>query len=400
MRLLMPPVVTIQRGRVKPIAYRHPWVFAASIDRVDGDPQDGDVVDVRDPGGRFLARGFWSGKSQLRVRLFAWEPGVEPDAAWLRGRVAAAVALRREKLGLPEPGRTTACRLVHSEGDGIPGLVVDRFGDVLALQISTAGLERRRAAVLDALEAEVAPRAIVASDDEDVRKKEGLAPVERAQRGAVPEGPVEVLEAGLAFEVDLRAGQKTGFFCDQRENRAAAAALARGRRVLDAFSYTGAFAIHCARGGAAAVTAVESSAAAVEAARRNAARNGVAPELVQGDVFRFLGEARRKGIVWDLVILDPPKYAVSRHALGAALQKYKELVALGVRATAAGGTLVACSCSGLVDEASFDAVLREAAVETRRDLRIFRRGGQAADHPVAITCPESRYLQAVFCHVP
>lgn len=396
----MTPIVTIQRGRVKPLAYRHPWVFAASIERVDGDPQDGDVVEVRDPGGRFLATGFWSGRSQLRVRCFAWEPGAEPDAAWLRGRIAAAAAFRREKLGLPEAGRTTAFRVVHSEADGLPGLVVDRFGDFLAIQISTAGLERRREALLDALEAELAPRGIVETDDEEIRRKEGLAPVARAQRGAAPEAPIEILESGLAFEVDLRAGQKTGFFCDQRENRAAAAGLARGRRALDAFSYTGAFAIACAKAGAAEVVAVESSAAAIEAARRNATRNAVSLELRQEDVYRFLGEARRAGRSWDLVILDPPKYAVSRHALAPALQKYKELVALGVRATAPGGTLVACSCSGLVDEPTFDAVLREAAVETRRDLRIFRRGGQAPDHPVAITCPEGRYLQAVFCHVP
>lgn len=393
------PTVTVKRGRVKPLVYRHPWVFSASIERTDGEPADGDVVEVRDPGGRFLASGFWNGRSQLRVRCFAWDPGVEPDAAFFRDRIAAAARFRRETLGLPDE-QTTAFRVIHSEADRLPGLVADRFGDVLAIQISTAGLERRRALVLDALEAELSPRAIVEIDDPDARAKEGLPAVERLQRGALAGGPVAIRENGLEFEVDLAGGQKTGFFCDQRENRAAAAALARGRRVLDAFSYTGAFAIACARAGAIEVTAVESSSAAVEAARRNGARNGVAPDFRHEDVYKFLGEARRVGRGFDMVILDPPKYATSRHTLEQALQKYKELVALGARATAPGGILVACSCSGLVDEATFEAVLREAAMETRRDLRIFRRGTQAPDHPVAVTCPESRYLQAVFCHVP
>jgi 23S rRNA (cytosine1962-C5)-methyltransferase len=394
----MPPVVTMKRGRVKPLIYRHPWVFSASIDRVAGDPRDGEVVEVRDEAGRFLATGLWSGRSQIRVRCFAWEPGVDLDAGLIRARIRAAARFRREWLSLPS-AETTAFRLVHSEADLLPGLVVDRFGDLLVIQVSTAGLEARREAILDALEAELAPRAILERDDDEARRKEGLAPAAAIQRGAAPEGPIEIRENGLVFEVDLGAGQKTGFFCDQRENRAAVAALARGRRVLDAFSYTGAFAIYAARGGAAEVTGIESSGRAVEAARRNAERNGVAATFLEADVFKALGEARREGRNWDLVVLDPPKYATSRAALPHALQKYKELLALGIRATAAGGALVACSCSGLIDEPTFEALLREAALETRRDLRIFRRGRQAPDHPVAIGCPESLYLQAVFCHV-
>jgi 23S rRNA (cytosine1962-C5)-methyltransferase len=400
-RTMAPIIVTMKRGRVKPLVYRHPWVFSASIERVDGSPEDGDAVVVHDPSGRFLAAGHWNGRSQLRVRLFSWDPAVtDLDAAEIRARIAAAAAFRRERLGLPEPGRTTGYRVVHAEADFLPGLVVDRVGEVLAIQISTAGMERRRGAILDALEAELAPRAIVELDDPEMRAREGLAPAASAQRGEPPAGPVVVLENGLAFEADLAGGQKTGFFFDQRENRAAAAALARGRTVLDGFAYTGAFAVSCAKAGAAQVTAVESSAAAVEVARRNAARNGVAPEIIQEDVYRFLGRAREERRTWDLVILDPPKYAPSRAALEKALQKYKELFALGVRVTSPGGVLVACSCSGLVDEPMLDAVLLEVAHETRRDLRVFRRGGQAPDHPVAITCPESRYLQAVFCHVP
>lgn len=396
------PTVVIQRGKVKPILYRHPWVFAGSIDRVEGAPADGDAVDVRAPDGRFLARGFFSGRSQLRVRLFAFEEGVDPDAAWVRARVAAAARYRREVLGLPS-AETDAFRAIHGDADGLPGVVADRLGDAISLQVSTAGLERRREALLDALEAEWAPRAIVEQDDETTRAKEGLAPAAAVQRGTPPEGGRgAVRESGLEFEVDLGGGgQKTGFYCDQRENRAAAARLARGRRVLDAFAYTGGFAIACARGGAAEVVAIESSAAAAALARRNAERNGVAASVTvaQDDVYRFLGAARRERRSWDMVILDPPKYARSRNDLEKALQKYAELCGLGAATTAPGGVLVACTCSGLVSIELFDAVLREAARETGRHIQVIERRGQAPDHPVAVTAPESRYLQAVFCHV-
>jgi 23S rRNA (cytosine1962-C5)-methyltransferase len=393
------PVVTIARGKIQPLIYRHPWVYSNSIERIDGAPADGDVVDVRAPDGRFLGRGFFSGRSQLRVRVFAWNQGVEADAAWFRERVAAAARYRREVLGLPS-AETTAFRAIHADADALPGVVADMFWDVISLQISTVGVDRRRDLLLDALEAEWKPRAIVENDDEAMRDKEGLGGVEPVQRGTLPDGgKVEILESGVRYEVDLRGGQKTGFFCDQRDNRAVAARFAKGRRVLDAFSYTGGFAISCARAGAASVDAIESSGPAVELAKRNAERNGATVNFIHHDVFKTLGAARREGKKWDLVVLDPPKYARSRNDLDKALQKYAELIALGINVTAAGGVLVACTCSGLVDVDTFDAVLREAARETHRALRIIERRGQAPDHPVSITAPESRYLQAVFSHV-
>jgi 23S rRNA (cytosine1962-C5)-methyltransferase len=391
--------IVLRRGKIQPLLYRHPWVFAASIERVDGAPADGDVVDVRAPDGRFLGRGFFSGRSQLRVRVFAWREGADADAAFFREKVQAAARYRREWLGLPG-AETTAFRAIHGEADGLPGVVADVFGDHLVVQVASAGVDRRRDLLLDALEAEWKPRAILESDDEATRAKEGLGPVARVQRGTPVEGGVvRVRENGLFFEVDLGAGQKTGFFCDQRENRAAAARLARGRRVMDAFSYTGGFAIACAKAGAASVEAVESSLPAVATARGNAEANGVEVTFTGGDVFKVLGAARRDGRAWDLVILDPPKYARAKKDLENAWKKYVELVSLGIGVTAPGGALVACTCSGNVDPSMWENVLLEAARQTRRDLRVIEWRGQAACHPVSVTAPESRYLQAVFCHV-
>jgi 23S rRNA (cytosine1962-C5)-methyltransferase len=336
------------------------------------------------------------------VRLFAFEEGLEPDAAWVRARVARAARYRRETLGLPSE-RTTAFRAVHGEADGLPGVVADVLGGALVVEVATAGLERRKEALLDALEAEWRPSAVVETCDEATRAKEGLGKAGGLLRGALPEGGrVEVLENGARFEADLLAGQKTGFYCDQRENRARAADFARGRRVLDGFCYTGGFAVACARAGAASVEGIDTSAAAVEAARRNAARNevGERASFAKGDVYEALGRARREGRRWDLVILDPPKYARSRADLEPALQKYCELFSLGASATAEGGVLVACTCSGLVDPGTFDDVLREAARDARRELRVIERRGQAPDHPQSVFAPEGRYLQAVFLHAP
>jgi len=305
-------------------------------------------------------------------------------------------------LGLPGEA-SDAFRIVHAEADGLPGLVADCYAGTVVLQASAAWIERRKEALLKALDAALAPRAILQADDPEFRAREGLEPCQGWLRGAPPpDGRVVIREHGASFEVVLGASQKTGFYLDQRENRRLAASLARGRYVLDGFTYTGAFAVACARAGAEHVLGVDSSGPALEVARSNAARNAVGErvEFIEADAYRLLGEARRQGRTFGLVILDPPKYAASRATVPQALQKLKELVALGIRVTSPGGILVACSCSGLVDSGAFDTVLREAAMETRRTLRVFHRGGQAPDHPYSIACPESRYLQAVFCHVP
>jgi len=385
--------VILKKGHIKPLLHRHPWVYASSISRIEGDPQDGDELDVRGPDGRFLARGFYSGHSQLRVRVYAFEQRVALDAALIEQRIAEAQRFRQQVLGLPDE-RTDAYRVVHGDADRLPGLVIDRFADRVSLQISSVGFERRREAVLAAIEKVLAPTSVHESADPTTREKEGLPPLVESEPAQV-----EIQERGLKFSVRLGEGQKTGFYCDQRENRALVEKLASGRRVLDGFCYTGGFALSAARGGAHDVTAIDSSKVAIELASKQAQTNGQTVDFIRGDLFKLVGQYRREGRIFDLVLLDPPAYAPNQQSLRKALQKYKELFRLGIQVTAPGGVLLACSCSGAVGDVEFERVLAEAAREAKRSLRVFRRGEQAPDHPVAISCPEGRYLKAYFCQV-
>ncbi len=391
------PTAHLRAGRIKPILGRHPWVFAGSIERVSGSPADGDAIDLVAPDGRFLARALWSGRSQISARVFSYTPGEAFDAELVKRRLEGARDYRARGLDLPHPS-TTGYRLVHSEADGIPGLVVDVHADVVAMQLSIQATDRLRGEIVGALEALLRPRAIVETSDAH-RALEGLAPASGLRAGALGDGQT-IRERGIAYAVDCAAGQKTGFYYDQRDNRARVARLARGRSVLDAFCYSGAFALAAWRGGAREVVGVESSAPALELARRSIAANeATGIELVCADVYRHLGELRRAGRTYELVITDPPRYATRRGQLGAALQKYRELAGLALAVTAPGGVLVCCSCSGLVDEPAFEATVREAAVAAGRAVRIFARGEQAGDHPTSLYCPEGRYLKALFLHV-
>lgn len=384
----------LKKGRVQPLLGRHPWVYAGSVARTEGDPAPGDEVDLCGPDGRFIARGLLS-PGTLRARAYSWRKGVAFDRALLEERLRKAIAYRRDVLGLPSE-ETTGFRLVHSEGDRLPGLIVDRFGEVLVIQLSTAAMDRRRELILDVLEAELSPLAIVETSDSH-RELEGLEPASGLRRGVLPSELI-VRERGLALSVPA-AGQKTGLFFDQRENRARIESLAGGRRVLDAFCYRGGFALAAARGGAAEVLAIDSSGPAIAAAEADAAANGLTINAQKIDCFKRLGAARKAGEQWDLVILDPPRYANRKDQLKQARQKYRELFGLGLAAVAPGGVLLACSCSGRVSADDFEAILRDAAIRARRELRIVQRGEQAPDHPVSPTCPESRYLKAVFCQV-
>ncbi|GIW73363.1 MAG: ribosomal RNA large subunit methyltransferase I [Planctomycetota bacterium] len=398
----MTATVYVRHQGLRRLLRRHPWVFRSSVERIEGAPADGDVVDVRAPDGRFLARGFFSSRSLLQVRAFAFEEGVEADAALVHARLAAAVAFRREVCRLPS-AETDCWRAVHGDADLLPGVVLDLLGEVAVLQITSVGFERRRALLLDAIEEQLRPRAIVERSDDRTRAREGLPPVVGLVRGSLPAADAEgrwwVRERGLVFPCDPLGGQKTGFYADQRDNRALVAELAPGRTVLDLFCYSGGFALAAARAGARRVTAVERSAEALELARAAAVRNRLEVELVRADAFRFLQQCRAEGRTFELIVLDPPRYAVSRRSLEPALEKYGALARLALGVTAPGAVLLACSCSGLLEEARFEELLAEAARRAGRHLRVFHRGGQAADHPVAASCPEGRYLKALFCHV-
>lgn len=386
----------LKRGRANPLWQGHPWVYSGAIAREEGAYEPGDVVDVCDAEGRYIGRGFVNPRSQIRVRMVT--PRDEAvDAALIARRVGEAAGLRT-RLGLPSQD-TTAYRLINSEGDALPGVVVDVYGEVCAVQFTALGMKRREAELYDALEAALRPRAIVEVSAGGFAQVEGFASATRAVRGeAAAAEKVRCRENGLQLEVEPLHGQKTGMFLDQRENRRRLAALARDARVLDVYTYAGGFALNAMRAGAREALCVDASGRALERVRAHAALNGIERlETVEADAFRFLETVRPKS--WDVVILDPPKFARARKDLEAALKGYQRLNTLGMNACAAGALLATCSCSQLVDEETFERVIAGAAKDAGRRVQILETASQGPDHPVPPAFPEGRYLKFVLCRV-
>lgn len=393
--------VVVRPKRARPFFGRHPWVLDSAVLRVDGTPAAGDVVDLTTHDGTFLGRGLWNPTSRIRVRLYTFDAALPLDAATWRRRLEAAVALRRT-LGLDDPAG--GCRLVNSEGDDLSGLIVDRYGDSLAVQVTALAMVPRIETVCDALESLVKPRCMLLRGAErGLSKLEGLHLPDRVLRGVPPDGPVFVVEHGLRFGVDLTTGQKTGHYLDQRENRQAAARLARGRRVLDMFCYTGGFAVSCAvAGGARSVLAVDGSSRATALARANADLNGAANVVVEtADAFEKLDALVAGGERFGMVVLDPPKFARSRASVDDALRAYHRVNRLAVDLLEPGGILVTCSCSGSVSREAFlemlAGVAQRASADGRRGrtIQILEVRGAAADHPVSASCLEGEYLTCV-----
>ena len=389
----MAETVVVKRGRAKPIWFGHPWVYSEAIARSPA-AAESDEVRVVDEEDRFIGRGFLSPRSQIRVRIASRRD--EPlDAAWLGARLAAARDLR-VRLGLPGAD-TDAYRLINSEGDFLPGLIVDVYGDAAVVQFTTLAMKRREAVVFEALAQLLGPRTIYEAAAGGFAQIEGFSAAARVVRGdSRPRVPCR--ERGLALEIEPLGGQKTGWFLDQRDNRVAVARLAQGARVLDLYCYAGGFALQAAKGGASAVTAVDSSARALERARAHFQANGLsAPELVENDVFRFLEQAPAQA--WDLVVCDPPKFARAKKDLVAALKGYRRLNALALAACAPGGLLCTASCSQLVDQDELERVVAGAAVDARRRVPLLSVSSQAPDHVVPVAFPEGRYRKFLVCRV-
>lgn len=384
--------------RARPFFGRHPWVLDSAVLRLEGEPAEGDVVDLATHDGKFVARGLWNPASRIRVRLYAFDPATRLDAGFWRSRLESAVALRRS-LGLDD--RAGAARLVNSEGDDLSGLIVDRYGEHLAVQVTAAALVPRLESICDALESLVAPRGILLRGAErGLSKLEGLHLPDRLMRGAAPTGPIFVEERGLRFGVDLAEGQKTGYYLDQRDNRHAAAAYARGRRVLDMFCYSGGFAAACAAAGARSVLAVDSSVKATALAKANADLNGAANVTVEkADAFDRLDALSAAGERFGMVILDPPKFARSRASLDDALRAYHRINRVAVDLLEPGGILVTCSCSGSVSRDDFLQMLAGVAQRSGRPLQLLECRGAAPDHPVSVSCLEGEYLKCIIARV-
>jgi len=392
--------IVLKPKRARPFFGRHPWVLDSAVLRVDGAPADGAVVDLATHDGQFVGRGLWNATSRLRVRLYAFDAATKLDDALWQARIEAAVGLRRT-LGLDDPAGAT--RLVNSEGDDLSGLIVDRYGDYLAVQVTALAMASRLDTICDTLQTLVAPRGILLRGAErGLAKLEGLHLADRLVRGSAPAGPIFVHEHGLRFGVDLAEGQKTGYYLDQRDNRHAAARYARGRRVLDMFCYSGGFSVAAAvTGRAASVLAVDSSAKAATLAKANADLNGAANVVVEtADAFEKLDALLAGGERFGMVVLDPPKFARSRASLDDALRAYHRINRAALGLLEPGGILVTCSCSGSVSRDDFLQMLAGVAQRGRRPIQLLECRGAAPDHPVSASCLEGEYLKCVIARVP
>lgn len=386
--------VRLVRGREQALLAGYLWIYAGHVAGVDGEPAPGDLVDVCAASGRLIGRGFFNPHSKIRVRLLTYDTDPLDEPFWIR-RIRSALALRRRVVS-----DTNAYRLIHGESDLLPGLIVDRYGEVLVMQILSYGMERRREQLADLLLKETGATGVYLRNDAHARALEGL-PEERGFLRGGGATTVPIHEGRARFVVDIARGQKTGWYCDQRENRLAVAPLAADGAVLEAFCHTGAFGIQAALHGAASVLGLDASDEAVAQARAHAVGNQVEGrcEYRKADVFDELRRLERAGTRFDVVILDPPSFARTKEAVPQALAGYKQLNLRALRLLRPEGWLASCSCSHHVPEESFWAILREAARDAGRRLRLLERRSQARDHPVLAAMPETRYLKCFILQV-
>jgi len=429
--------VILKPGRDKPVRQHHPWIFSGAVARVKGDVNDGDVVEVVASDGTWLARGTLNRRSQIVVRLLTWKQDESIDNAFWRSRLERAIAGRAM---LASSGDTTAYRLVNAESDGLPGLIMDRYGDWLVMQFLALGVERWKGEIVGQV-ANLSYKGVYERSDVDVRAKEGLPQTTGVLAGQEPPDLVEIRENGLRFLVDIKRGHKTGFYLDQRDNRHKVTPYLRGREVLNCFAYTGAFAVYALAAGAKSVTNVDTSADALELARRNidlnasqfcqpfvslgpssephsgerrasplrkaeTLRREAAPgdtfpavEFVVGDVFAELRRFRAEGRTFDAVILDPPKFAQNDQQLKRAARGYQDINRVAMNILRPDGILATFSCSGLVSPDLFQKIVFSASLEAEREVQIVEKLSQASDHPILVTLPESEYLKGFVCRV-
>lgn len=402
--------VTLRPSRERSVLLHHPWIFSGAIGTLKGRPQDGEVVEVYSHTGDWLAAGTWSSASQIRVRLFTWAPDEPLDADLLRQRLERALALRTTAPDGPLAS-DDACRLVYAEADGLPGLIVDRYGDYLVVQLLTQAMAAWADLIADLLDTLLKPQGIYERSDAEVREKEGLPPTQGTLRGDAPPSYVSVRlrvgpqpadsPANLVYQAELQAGQKTGLYLDQARNRLRVAAYCHGAEVLDAFCYTGGFTLAAAAAGARHVTAADSSAPALAQLTTQLGLNGItAPvEVMEADIFRLLRIYRQEERRFDVIILDPPKFVHSQAQLDRATRGYKDINLIALQLLRPGGILATFSCSGLLSPDLFQKVLFGAALDAHRNVQIIERLTQSPDHPVLLSFPESEYLKGLVCRV-
>jgi 23S rRNA (cytosine1962-C5)-methyltransferase len=406
--------VTLRPGRERPVQQRHPWIFSGAIAHLHGQPQNGDVIEVHSAAGEWLARGTWSSASQIRVRLFTWDADEPLDDDLFRRRLERAISGRSMLVSqaAASAAQPLAYRLVAAETDGLPGLIVDQYGDYLVIQLLTQGVAVRADRLIQILVNLLNPRGVYERSDAEVREKEALPFAEGLRWGE--EAPAQLQVQFWSSEVrqgrgkdeprfiaNMDTGQKTGLYLDQADNRLRVAAYCRDQQVLDCFCYTGGFALYAAWAGARAVTAIDSSTPALEQLQAHVDLNGIdtVVDTIAGDVFSLLRQYRATERYFDVIILDPPKFAHSQAHLERATRGYKDINLLAMQLLRPGGILATFSCSGLVSADLFQKVVFGAAVDARRDVQILERLAQSPDHPVLLSFPESEYLKGLICRV-
>jgi len=391
--------VTLLKGKDKAARQRHPWIFSGALADTGRRPDSGDIVQVNDHSGAFVAYGMYNDRSRVAVRLLEWDADRVPDENWWRERIRQALAVRRP---LRESSDTDAMRLIFAEADFLPGLIVDQYADYISVQLHAAGVARLKPLLIDELTEQLQPKGIYERSDPQALAHEGLPLTNGLLSGDPPPEWVAVREHGIRYAVNIVSGQKSGFYCDQRENRQLTAQYAQGKRVLDCFCYSGGFSLHALAHGAASVISVDSSELAIEALDRNLTLNGFdrsRHQAIKGDVQKQLRMFADSGERFDLIILDPPKYAPTRATLEKASRAYKDLNRRALLLLGAGGLLATFSCSAAMDLATFKQVLAWAALDAGKDIQFIGQFNQPEDHPVRSSFPEGEYLKGLLCRV-
>lgn len=392
-------VVTLKPQREKSLLRRHPWIFTGAVAQIQGSPQTGETVEVASSQGELLGRGAYSPHSQIVVRMWSFDPAEEISSTFFRTRLQRGIAGRQ---ALAASEQFSAYRLINAESDGLPGMIVDRYDTFLVCQFLAAGADYWKQEIVSQLQALFPCTGIYERSDVDVRAKEGLPLRTGVLAGAAPPETAQIQEGALRFLVEIQQGHKTGFYLDQRENRQYLAQYVQGKDVLNCFAYTGGFGIYALKYGANSVANIDTSAAALQLLQRQIALNGLdetRSEQLEGDVFQRLRQFRDGRRQFDVIILDPPKFAESRSQLKSASRGYKDINLLAIKLLRPGGILFTFSCSGLIEPDLFQKIVADAALDANREAQILRRLSQAADHPVALNFPEGHYLKGLVCRV-
>jgi len=390
--------IILKKGKEKAALQRHPWVFSGALEKIKGKPEDGDVVKVFAFDNEFLAYGYFNSNSRVAVRLLEWDENQAIDKNWYENRLKQAVASRQFILS----EETNTCRLVFSEADFLPGLIVDKYADFLSLQILSSGIEKVKNDIVEILKTELNPKGIFDKSDATARGHEGL-PVENGLLwGENPPEFLEVKENGIAYNINIAEGQKSGFYCDQRDNRRILASYTKGKKVLDCFSYSGGFSLNSLASEAKSIISVDSSALAIDTLKQNVELNNfdaTKVTAIQSDVNKQLRAFKESGELFDVIVLDPPKYAPSRSALDRAARAYKDLNRLGMLLLEKGGLLATFSCYGAVDIETFKQIVAWAALDAGKEVQIIKQFCQPEDHPVRISFSEGEYLKGLLLRV-